>query len=71
MKSSSELFIGYYTDKYKKGEISAEELSQMVSDGIISEDEKQQIMSSGSGGSSQELDDLKYFHTEAMKLIGG
>lgn len=45
MKSGAELFLGYYKGKYKKGEITEEQLSQMVTAGTISEDEKQYIMS--------------------------
>lgn len=45
MKSGAELFLGYYKGKYKKGELTEEQLSQMVTAGTISEDEKQYIMS--------------------------
>lgn len=45
MKSGAELFLGYYKGKYKKGELKEEQLSQMVTAGTISEDEKQYIMS--------------------------
>lgn len=45
MKTGAELFLGYYKGKYKKGEITEEQISQMVTDGTISEDEKQYIMS--------------------------
>ena len=44
MKSCAELFLGYYKGKYKKGELTEEQLSQMVTAGTISEDEKQYIM---------------------------
>ena len=44
MKSGAELFLGYYKGKYKKGELTEEQLSQMVTAGTISEDEKQYIM---------------------------
>ena len=44
MKSGAELFLGYYKGKYKKGELKEEQLSQMDTDGTISEDEKQYIM---------------------------
>lgn len=45
MKTGAELFLGYYKGKYKKGEITEEQISQMVTAGTISEDEKQYIMS--------------------------
>lgn len=45
MKSGAELFLGYYKGKYKKGELTEEQLSQMVTAGTISEDEKHYIMS--------------------------
>lgn len=43
MKSGAELFLGYYKGKYKKGEITEEQLTQMVTAQTISEDEKQYI----------------------------
>lgn len=45
MKSGAEYFLDYYKKRYQKGEITEEQLSQMVTDGTISEDEKQYIMS--------------------------
>ena len=45
MKSGTEYFLDYYKKRYQKGEITEEQLSQMVTDGTISEDEKQYIMS--------------------------
>ena len=45
MKTGAEYFLDYYKKKYQKGEITEEQLSQMVTDGTISEDEKQYIMS--------------------------
>lgn len=43
MKSGAEFFLDYYKKRYQKGEITEEQLSQMVTDGTISEDEKQYI----------------------------
>jgi hypothetical protein len=45
MKSGAEYFLDYYKKRYQKGEITEEQLSQMVTDQTISEDEKQYIMS--------------------------
>lgn len=45
MKSGAEYFLDYYKKRYQKGELSEEQLSQMVTDQTISEDEKQYIMS--------------------------
>ena len=45
MKSGTELFLDYYKGKYQKGELTEEQISQMVTDGTISEEEKQYIMS--------------------------
>lgn len=45
MKSGAEYFLDYYKKRYQKGEITEEQLSQMVTAGTISEDEKQYIMS--------------------------
>ena len=44
MKSGAEYFLDYYKKRYQKGEITEERLSQMVTAGTISEDEKQYIM---------------------------
>lgn len=45
MKTGAEYFLDYYKKRYQKGEITEEQLSQMVTDQTISEDEKQYIMS--------------------------
>lgn len=45
MKSGTEFFLDYYKKRYQKGEMTEERLSQMVTAGTISEDEKQYIMS--------------------------
>lgn len=45
MKSGAEYFLDYYKKRYQKGEITEEQLSQMVTAGTIGEDEKQYIMS--------------------------
>lgn len=45
MKTGAELFLDYYKGKYQKNEITEEQLSRMVTDGTISEEEKQYIMS--------------------------
>lgn len=45
MKTGVELFLDYYKRRFAKGEITEEQLSQMVTDQTISEDEKQYIMS--------------------------
>lgn len=44
MKTGVELFLDYYKGRFAKGEITEEQLSQMVTAGTISEDEKQYIM---------------------------
>ena len=45
MKTGAEYFLDYYKKRYQKGELTEEQLSQMVTDQTISEDEKQYIMS--------------------------
>lgn len=45
MKTGVELFLDYYKGRFAKDEITEEQLSQMVTDQTISEDEKQYIMS--------------------------
>ncbi|WP_418440738.1 hypothetical protein [Anaerotignum lactatifermentans] len=45
MKTGAEYFLDYYKGRFAKGEITEEQLSQMVTDQTISEDEKQYIMS--------------------------
>lgn len=67
MKSGAELFLGYYKGKYKKGELKEEQLSQMVTDGTISEDEKQYIMSGGSSGG--DTADLQEFYDDVTKEV--
>lgn len=44
MKSGAEYFLDYYKKRYQKGELTEEQLAQMVTAGTISEDEKQYIM---------------------------
>lgn len=43
MKTGAEYFLDYYKGRFAKGEITEEQLSQMVTAGTISEDEKQYI----------------------------
>lgn len=45
MKTGAEYLLDYYKKRYQKDEITEEQLSQMVTAGTISEDEKQYIMS--------------------------
>ncbi|MCI7658390.1 hypothetical protein [Anaerotignum sp.] len=68
MKSGAELFLGYYKGKYKKGELTEEQLSQMVTAGTISEDEKQYIMSGGSSGG--DTADRQEFYDAVTKEVG-
>lgn len=44
MKTGAEYFLDYYKGRFAKSEITEEQLAQMVTDGTISEDEKQYIM---------------------------
>ena len=44
MKTGAELLLDHYKGKYQKGMLTEEQLSQMVTIGTISEDEKQYIM---------------------------
>lgn len=44
MKTCVEIFLDYYKERFAKGEVTEEQLSQMVTAGTISEDEKQYIM---------------------------
>ena len=67
MKKAVEIFWDYYKKRYQKGELTEEQLSQMVSKGALDEEEKSYIMSGGTG----ELEGLRAFHSEVMGLIGG
>lgn len=69
MKSGAELFLGYYKGKYKKGELTEEQLAKMVTAGTISEDEKQYIMEKEPGDSR--LKELEDFHTTVMAKVRG
>lgn len=56
MKSGAEYFLDYYKGRFEKGEITEEQLSQMVTAGIITEDEKQYIMAAEEpGGNDPDL----------------
>ena len=44
MKTGAELLLDHYKEKYQKGTLTEEQLSQMVTAGTISEGEKQYIM---------------------------
>ena len=44
MKTGVEIFLDHYKGRFAKGEITEEQLSQMVTAQTISEDEKQYIM---------------------------
>lgn len=56
MKSGAEYFLDYYKGRFVKGEITEEQLSQMVTAGTISEDEKQYITAvEEPGGNDPEL----------------
>lgn len=67
MKKAVEIFLDYYKERFTKGELTEEQLSQMVSKGALDEEEKTYIM----GGGSSELEGLRTFHSEVMGLIGG
>lgn len=69
MKSGAEYFLDYYKKRYQKGEITEEQLSQMVTAGTISEDEKQYIMEVEPGDSR--LKELEDFHTTVMAKVRG
>ena len=53
MKSGAEYFLDYYKKRYQKGELSEEQISQMVTDQTISEDEKQYIMKRENAGGNE------------------
>lgn len=56
MKTGAEYFLDYYKGRFAKGEITEERLSQMVTAGTISEDEKQYIMKrEETGGNDPDL----------------
>ena len=69
MKTGVELFLDYYKKRYKKDEITEEQLTQMVTAGTISEDEKQYIMEAEQGDSR--LKELEDFHTTVMAKVRG
>ena len=69
MKSGAEYFLDYYKNRYQKGEITEEQLSQMVTAETISEDEKQYIMEEEPGDSR--LKELEDFHTTVMAKVRG
>ena len=53
MKTGVELFLDYYKGRFAKGEITEEQLSQMVTAGTINEDEKQYIMKREKAGGNE------------------
>lgn len=56
MKTGAEYFLDYYKGRFAKGEITEEQLAQMVTAGTISEDEKQYIMKGEEpGGNAPDL----------------
>ena len=56
MKTGAEYFLDYYKGCFAKGEITEEQISQMVTSGTISEDEKQYIMKGKeTGGNDPDL----------------
>lgn len=69
MKTGAEYFLDYYKGRFAKSEITKEQLSQMVTDGTISEDEKQYIMEAEPGDSR--LKELEDFHTTVMAKVRG
>lgn len=60
MKSGAEYFLDYYKGRFAKGEITEEQISQMVTAGTISEDEKQYIMK-GKEQSGNDPDLVTYY----------
>lgn len=68
MKSGAEYFLDYYKKRYQKGELTEEQLSQMVTAQTISEDEKKYIMSGGSSGG--DTADLQEFYDDVTKEVG-
>ncbi len=67
MKKAVEIFLDYYKERFTKGEVTEEQLSQMVSKGALDEEEKTYIM----GGGSSELEGLRAFHSEVMAKVKG
>lgn len=68
MKSGAEYFLDYYKGRFAKNEITEEQLSKMVAERTISEDEKQYIMSGGSSGGNTA--DLQEFYDDVIKEVG-
>lgn len=68
MKTGAEYFLDYYKGRFAKGEITEEQISQMVTAQTISEDEKQYIMSGGSSGG--DTADLQEFYDDVTKEVG-
>lgn len=60
MKTGAEYFLDYYKGRFAKGEITEEQLAQMVTAGTISEDEKQYIMK-GKEQSGNDPDLVTYY----------
>lgn len=69
MKSGAEYFLDYYKGRFAKNEITEEQLSKMVAERTISEDEKQYIMEAEPGDSR--LKELEDFHTTVMAKVRG
>ena len=70
MKSGAELLLDHYKGRYQKGEITEEQISQMVTAGTIGEDEKRYIMEGEEPGDSR-LKELEDFHTTVMAKVRG
>lgn len=67
MKTGVELFLDHYKERFAKGEVTEEQLSQMVTKGALDEEEKAYIM----GGGTSELEGLRAFHSEVMAKVKG
>lgn len=66
MKSGAEFFLDYYKKRYQKGEITEEQLSQMVTAETISEDEKQYIME---GKNRAAMTDLVTYYEMTQEIL--
>lgn len=70
MKTGVEIFLDYYKERFTKGEVTEEQLSQMVAKGALDEDEKAYIMEAEDTGDDR-LQELEDFHRTVMAKVKG
>lgn len=68
MKTGAELFIDYYKKKYQNGDLTEEQINQMLTNKIITEDEKNSIIFNSS---SVDVDYKEYYEITKKAILEG